>query len=135
GYPTEEAEMDLDPDELIGLVGTADVIHETYKGKPKHRINSWLVENAEDDGSKKGGKKGGKADEEDEQEAPVRRPTKKTPKPAEDEVEWRVKDEVTFKDGKKTLQGRITEVDGDKITVRVGRDEYEMSPDDLTAVE
>lgn len=115
GVETEDGPMDLDPEELIGKIVMADVVHEEYKGKTKHRIAGYSPV-AEDDG---------------EDEKPT--PKKKKPEPeAEDEVEWKVKQRVTFKDGKKQLEGTITAIDGESVTVRVGRDEYEMDVSDLT---
>lgn len=125
GYATEDAEMELDPDELIGLVGTADIIHEDYKNKTKHRINSWLVENEE--GAETTGK------EEPAKGGPRKKPTNGSAE-KKDEPEFSVGDAVSFKEGKKTLRGKISEMDDDdNITVKVGKEEYVMTAADISA--
>lgn len=118
GVETEDGPMDIDPDEILGLVVIGDVVHEEYRGKPKHRIAGYspAEEEAEPEPKKGGAKKKVKKEEE-----------------AEDEPDWKVKQKVTFKDGKKTLQGVISAIDGDTITVKVGKDEYEMTADDIEA--
>lgn len=117
GITTEDGEMAIDPDELIGLVVIGDVVHEQYKEKMKHRIAGYSP-----------------VEEEDAQPAATTK--KKIIKKAADEeeaTEWKVKQKVAFMDGKKRLEGVITAIDDDKITVKVGRDEYEMGPDDIEA--
>lgn len=114
GIETVDGPMDIDPDELVGLVVIGNIVHEAYKGRDKHRIDSYtpIEEDKPAAGAKAGvKKKGAKAEESD----------------------WKVKQKVTFKDGKKTIEGTITEIDGDTITVRSGKDEYEVGPDDLEA--
>jgi hypothetical protein len=129
GFPTEDGPMDIDPNDLIGLVGSADIIHETFKNKPKHRINSWMIDNQEPPA---------KAERE---ERPARggngakRVSRREPEP-EDENEWKVRDQVQFKDGKKTLDGRIKSIDGDDVTVTVkGDGDYEMKLEDLIPID
>lgn len=123
GYPTEDGPMDIDRNDLIGLIGTADVIHETYKNRPKHRINSWIIETdgkEKEDKSTARGANGG-----------TKKVRRAEPDP-EETVEWTVKDEASFKDGKKTLTGKIKSIDGDDVTVTVkGDGDYEMKTDDL----
>lgn len=125
GYATEDGPMDIPYEDMIGLVGTADIIHEDYKNKTKHRINSWLIEG---EGSDKKSSK----EKDDEPRGGVRKKTNGSGR-HEEEAEWHVKDEVTFKEGKKTLTGIITQLDGDDVTVKVGRDEYEMKTEDISA--
>jgi hypothetical protein len=124
GYTTEDGPMDIPYDDMIGLVASADVIHEDYKGKKKHRINSWLIEGEpketeKEERSARGGTRGGA----------VRRKSNG----ADDEPTFKLKDEVTFKDGKKTLTGTIISIDGEDVSVKVGRDEYDMKVEDITA--
>lgn len=118
GLETVDGEMDLDLDEFKGIVVMADVIHEDYKGKPKTRINGYL--SAE-----------GAAPE--EKPAGPRKKGNSKSAPAEEEPEFKVKQKVWFKEGKTRHDGVITAIDGETFTVRVGRDEYEMGADDLTA--
>lgn len=113
GLPTEDGAMDIDPDEFVGLIVQADVIHEDYKGKPKHRINGY-------------------APADDTPAETTSTPKKKNPA-AESESTWKIKQKVAFMDGKKRLEGVISKIDDDTITVRVGSDEYEMSASDLEA--
>lgn len=117
GVATEDGPMDIDQDELIGLVVTGNIIHEDYKGKSKHRIDGYV----------------------DDEPAPASATSKKKKSAAKaeaaDESDFKVDQEVTFKDGKKTLTGTITEIDGDEITVTSGDDEYALAAEDLTLVE
>ena len=123
GFPTEDGAMQLDPDEMIGLMVNGDVFHEEYKGKTKHRIGSYS--GVEDSTAA--------AAEEEEAPAPATSKKKKpAPPPDEDDAPtWAKKQKVAFMDGKKRLVGTITGIDGDAITVKVGEDEYEMGADDL----
>jgi hypothetical protein len=115
GVETVDGPMDIDPDELIGLVVTGHIIHEPYKGRDKHRIDSYSpVEDDEPTPSKSGVKK-------------------KASKDDDSEPEWKVKQRVSFMDGKKKIDGTITKIDGDSVDVRVGKDEYEVNVSDLTA--
>lgn len=120
GLETEDGEMDIDPSEFEGLVVVANIIHEEYRGRTKHRIDGY--EAAEDSNvgkSSSSGKKKPKKDEEDD--APT----------------WKINQAVKFKDGKKWLEGKVKAIDdsGDEpmVTVKVGKDEYEMGPNDLEA--
>jgi len=117
GLEVEDGEMEIDIDSFKGIVVMADVIHEDYKGKPKTRINGYSA--AEDDAP-----------------TPAKGVAKKKPsKPAEDdEPGFKVKSRVSFKDGKVKHEGVVTAIDGETYTVRVGKDEYEMEADNLTAI-
>jgi hypothetical protein len=120
GLPTEDGVMEIDPDEFVGLIVMGRVIHEDYKGKPKHRLDGYSA--IEDDApAPSKGSKGGSV-------------KKKPAKPEEDDVPtWKLRQNVSFKDGKKTLTGVITAIDDENVTVKVGRDEYEMTTSDLEA--
>lgn len=123
GHATEDGPMDIDPDVLVGTVVTADIIHEDYKGKTKHRVGGYVLDNTGGD----------TADNSEAKAAGAKR------KPAAaDESSWKKGDKVTFKDGKKTIPGVVkAEKDG---TVEVvvkghGKDdgEYEVPADELTS--
>lgn len=124
GVATEEGTMDIDPEELIGLNVIGDIIHEPYKGKNKHRVNGYS-----------------QVEEGTTQPAPsASKAVVKKRTAASTESEWSVKQKVSFQDGKRTLSGVITELDGDKVTVRVSGEkkkddngDYEMEVGDLTA--
>jgi len=126
GYQTEEGPMEIPYDDMVGLIGEADVIHEEYKKKTKHRINSWIIEGSGSDSDDQ-------QSEREERSSTVKKRANGSGRREEPEVEWKVKDEVSFKDGKKTLTGRITELDGDSVTVKVGREEFEMTLEDISA--
>lgn len=120
GLATEDGEMELDLDEFKGIVVMADVIHEEYKGKPKTRINGYSpAEETE-------------AEPEPTPKAGAKKKPAKVEEPEEEE--FKLKQKVSFRDGKTKLEGTIVGIDDDVITVRVGKDEYEMGADDLTAV-
>lgn len=127
GLETEDGPMDIDPTDFVGVAVDADVIHEEYKGKTKHRVDTYYPVDGE-----------GETESEEETEAeeePARKRRKKAePEPEGDEdEEWTVKQKVSFMDGKKKLNGTITEVGDGMATVKVGRDEYEVDFEDLTA--
>lgn len=130
GLETTDGPMDIDPDSFIGCIVECDVIHEDYKGKTKHRISSYNV--PEDTG---GGAQSTNGDRQaEERPAPSRRPVNGARRAAaEPEASWKVRQRVAFMDGKKRLEGVITTIEDDKITVRVGREEYEVGSDDLEA--
>lgn len=130
GLEVEDGEMDLDLDEFKGVVVMADVVHEEYKGKPKTRINGYAP--AEDTDTEPSEVTKGKAKRAAEEEDAPRK--KKVSNSEDDEPTFKVKSRVSFKDGKVRLEGIVTAIDGETYTVRVGRDEYEMGADDLTAV-
>jgi Protein of unknown function (DUF669) len=116
GMPTEDGPMEIDPEEFTGMIVMGDVIHEDYKGKAKHRINSYSP-----------------VEEETTAAAPASSTARRKPAKAADgeDSDWKVKQKVAFMDGKKKLEGTITEIDGTTVTVRVGKEEYEMETSDL----
>lgn len=122
GQDTVDGPMEIDPDELVGLVVVGHVIHEEYKSKTKHRIDSYSP--VEGDGAGGG-----------EPEKTTGAVKKKTPakSESEDETTFKKGDAVKFKDGKKWLEGVLIKVSGNNVEVRVGKDEYEMTVDDIEA--
>lgn len=153
--------QDIDLDELIGTVVTAEIAHETYQGKKKNRVTGYVNDDAdvnddtdeeeeeeaeEETPKKKTVKKAAAEEEEEEEQKPRKRgrpvgsgkkKVEEEEEPAaeeeEDEPAFKVKQKVKFKDGKKTLFGTVTAIDGDTVTVKSGSDEYEMETDDLEA--
>ncbi len=117
GLETTDGPMEIDPEEFVGLIVTGAVIHEDYKGRQKHRIDGYQA----DDAPAKA------VDEKAAKTTTVKRKTNG------DATEWKVRQEVSFQEGKKTLTGKITEINDDQVTVRVGKEEYEMTLDDLSA--
>lgn len=118
GHATEDGPMQIDPDDLIGTVVMGDIIHEDYRGKTKNRVNGYSSVDAAAEPDAKT-EKGG---------ARKKAAGKKEP-------EFELKQKVSFKDGKKTLEGTITEIDEEKneYTVKVGKEEYVIGPDDIEA--
>jgi len=125
GIETTDGPMEVDPDDFVGLVVTASVIHEEYRGRPKHRIDTYMKD----------------AEESSEEAETTSNSKKKTAKKGadDDETEWKIKQKVSFMDGKKKITGVISKVDGDKIDVVVkgvskeADGEYELAPTDLEA--
>lgn len=125
GLETVDGEMDIDPDELIGLVVLGNVIHEKYKNKDKHRIDSY--ESVDGPAA------------EAETDAPAPRRKKGAEPDAEAETDWKKGQKVTFMDGKKKIKGTIAKIDGEKVDILVkgvskeADGEYEMTTDDIEA--
>jgi DNA mismatch repair ATPase MutL len=67
-------------------------------------------------------------EEEEEEEAP------KSKKKSGGKSKFAVGDKVEFEDDGDEYTGKVTEVDGDAITVKVGKDEWQLEPSDLTKV-
>lgn len=125
GLEVPQGEMDLDPADLIGESCNVSVVHEKYEGKLKARIAEFY------------------GDEEEEEEKPLTKskeapkeeepPAKKTRTKKVKEPEFEVGSKVTFEDDDGEEQtGKITEMDGDSATVKVGKDEWELELSDLT---
>ncbi len=99
------------------------------KGKAKDEEEEDEEEEEDDEPAPKAKAKGKAAaskkkdeDEEDDEE--------------DDAPEWKVKQRVSFKEGKKSLEGKIIEIDADEgmAVVKVGTEEYEVDFAELTAL-
>lgn len=122
GMDVPDGSMDIDLDELIGVMVKADVIHEPWEGKQKHRINSYMPADAES------------VEEVKEVKATPKKVVKKKPPEEEEEAGWQKGDKVTFMDEKKKILGKVISVnDKGVVTVRSGSDEYEIDGTDLEA--
>lgn len=134
GIETPEGPMDIDLDELIGASVMIDIIHESYKGKPKNRVNDYSpVEDTPADTKVEAKKDTGKA-----ATTTGKKKAAAATEEAEDEPAFKKGDKVSFKEGKKTIEGVVvgpTPDDSGNFDVKVGKEEYEVSPADLTAVE
>lgn len=135
GFEVPTGVMELDPADLIGSTCGASVTHEVYEGKTKARIAEFF--SAEELGGEEAveepvapAKKGpAKKATEPEPAAPSKK--KKVTKAAEPEIE--VGSMVTFTDDDgEELSGKVTAVDGDTATVKVGKEEWELDLGDLT---
>lgn len=115
GVETEDSAMDVDLDNLLGMVVVGHIAHEEYKGKTKNRIVSYTPES--------------------ESEAPPEKPTapsrKKPQAPTEDESQYKLGQKVSFKDGRKRITGKVIGIDGDTLTVDVNGEEYELESDEI----
>lgn len=127
GNEVPKGVMDLDPEELVGQTCGASLITETYEGKKKSRVAEFFsADELESDApaTKKG------ASKKEEEEAPSsskKKVAKKKPTFSEgDKVKF------TDDDGEEQV-GKITAIDDDKATVKVGRDEWEIDLDELEA--
>lgn len=121
GMDIVEGGMDIDPKEFEGILVKADVIHEEYQGKQKHRVNAYMPAESESIADTKASAS----------TSSVKRKPAAAAEPAA--ATWSKKQKVSFMDGKKKVSGTIFDVKGDSITVQVGSDEYEVSADDLEA--
>lgn len=128
GFEVPQGVMELDTADLIGETCMVSVTHEQYEGKTKARISEFYSseEEVETAAPTKAAKKSEAAE-------PVKK-TKKATKPAE--PEFAVGNRVTFSDEDgEELEGKVTGVDGDKVSVKVGKDEWELEASDLTLAE
>jgi hypothetical protein len=112
GVDVPDGPMDLDPADLIDLTCSVAVQHEEYQGKTKARIVEFRGEESQEVAQPQ------KAS-----------PTRKKKKTATIEVG----STVTFTDDEGEDQvGKVTALDGDDVTVKVGKEEWELGLDELT---
>jgi hypothetical protein len=94
-------------------------------------------EEEEEKPSKKSSKKGGKKKDEEEEEESEEEEEDEKPKGKKGKkssAKFKVGDKVEFEDDGDEYTGKVTEIDGDAITVKVGKDEWELTAEDLTKV-
>jgi hypothetical protein len=119
----EKGAMDLDPEELVGMKCGASLQTETYEGKKKSRPVEFFPESelVDDEAA-------GKKDKKDEE------PAGKTKKKTVKKPTFEVGDKVKFTDDENEEQsGKVTKIEDDTATVKVGKDEWEISLDELEA--
>lgn len=131
GYEVPQGVMDLDTDDLIGEVCGGSVQHETYEGKSRPRIVEFFSpEEAEEE--KTPATKAKEPEPEPEKPAATR---KKTAPKKEPESEFEVGSKVSFVDDEgDELEGKVLSVEDGVATVKVGKEEWELPVEDLTAV-
>lgn len=155
GYEVPQGPMELDPADLIGEQCGAEVVHEVYQGKKKARVAEFFSP------AELGEEEEEELDEEEAEEAPAPKKGKKQPEPEEDGEDEedeapepkgkkapakrskgkkaktiQVGSTVTFEDDDgATLEGTVTFIDGDDVTVDVDDEEWELELSDLTLVE
>lgn len=153
GFEVPQGVMDLDPDDLLGEVCGGTVQHEVYEGKNRARIvefflASELGEEVDEAPAKPvkaekpaaaAKKTATKSKPEPEEEAPAKPAAKKTVKKSapepEPEPELEAGTRVTFTDEEgDELEGKVISVEDGTATVKVGKEEWEISVDELTPV-
>lgn len=118
-----EGTVEFDPADMIGMTFGGTVAMEKYEGKERPRLVEFFSEEELDSTEEP-------ADE--PEEAPAKPASKKKAKKKE-EPEFEVGDKVTFEDDDgEEVTGKITEIDGDSVTVKVGKDEWELEVSDIT---
>lgn len=151
GFEVPESKMDLDLAELIGVEIGVIVENEAYQGKKRPKVVGTIP--ADEAGGEEAG------EEEKEPAKPARRGAKAEPPPREpekpaatsgrrrraepepepeEEAEegFNAGDKVSFVDEGKTLKGSIVKEsdEGGIWVVKVGKDEWEIPADELTAL-
>ena len=156
GMEIEDGEMDIDLDDLAGELVGVEIENEKYQGKNKARIINFLEvselegEEEEEAPPVKGKAKPAPEPEEEEEEAPPpkakgKAKAKPTPEPEEEEEEPVVKkkksskpeftvgQKVSFEDDGDEHTGKIIAIEDETVTVKVGKDEWELEMSELTA--
>lgn len=140
GYEVPQGQMELDPTDLIGEQCAAEVVHEVYQGKKKARVAEFFTPN------ELGEEGAGGEEEEVEEEKPAPK-AKKQPEPEPEEEAPKAKrskgkakkievgSTVSFQDDEGgTIEGTVTAIEGDDVTVDVDDEEWELELGDLTLV-
>lgn len=155
GYEVPQGPMELDPADLIGEQCAAEVVHEVYQGKKKARVAEFF--STDELGDEEEGE-----EEAEEAPAPQKGKGKKQPEPEPEEDEEdeeapkgknaqkeatakrskgkkaktiQVGSTVTFEDDDgATIEGTVTSIEGDDVTVDVDDEEWELELGDLTLV-
>ncbi len=128
GIQVEDGAMDLELDEFEGQAVGVIVVNEKYEGKDRPRASEFIpVEDVEDDDGDDDPEEDG-ADEDDEPSPKKTSRKKKAPEP-----EFKVGQKVTFEDDGEEVAGKITELEEEVATVKVGRELYEVEVSDLSA--
>ena len=135
GFEVPQGVMELDPADMIGETCGGTVQLEVYEGKKRPRIVEFF--SAEELGEEEPAKPAAKAAKKEEPaEEPAAKPAakKKAAKKEEpEEPSIEVGSKVTFTDDEgEELEGKVLSIDGDTATVKVGKEEWEISLDELT---
>jgi len=128
GFEVPQGVMDLDPADMLGEICGGTVNLETYEGKKKARVTEFFH-----------------PDELNADSAPAAEPEKEEPAPkatkkpvakkeiAKAQPNFAVGNNVNFTDEEgDELMGKITALDDYTATVKVGKEQWEISRDDLT---
>lgn len=138
GFEVPDGPMDLEPADLIDLTCVGSVYHEKYQGKTKNKLSEFRSGEEEEESpsekkpAKKPPRKGSKDTEEESEEKPSG-PRRKS-KAKEPEIVKGSKVSFTDDEGNE-LEGKVTAVEDDEVTVKVGRDEWVLEMEELSLVE
>lgn len=138
GFEVPQGVMELDPADMIGETCGGTVQLEVYEGKKRPRIVEFfsadeLGEEAEEEPAKPAAKKAAKAEPAEEPAAKPAAKKKAAKKEEPEEPSIEVGSKVTFTDDEgEELEGKVLSIDGDTATVKVGKEEWEISLDELT---
>lgn len=141
GFEIPQGVMELDPADMIGETCGGTVQLEVYEGKKRPRIVEFfsadeLGEEAQEEAP---AAKAAPAKKAAEPEAPAAKPAaKKKAAPKEepaDEPSIEIGSKVSFTDDEGDEQlGKVTAIEDDTATVKVGKEEWEISLSELTLV-
>lgn len=138
GFEVPQGVMELDPADMIGETCGGTVQLEVYEGKKRPRIVEFfsadeLGEEAEEEPAKPAAKAAKKAEPAEEPAAKPAAKKKAAKKEEPEEPSIEVGSKVTFTDDEgEELEGKVLSIDGDTATVKVGKEEWEISLDELT---
>lgn len=141
GFEVPQGVMELDPADMIGETCGGTVQLEVYEGKKRPRIVEFfsadeLGDEAEQEAPAKPAAKAAPAKKVAEPEAKPAAKKKAAPKeePA-DEPTIEIGSKVSFTDDEGEEQlGKVTAIEDDTATVKVGKEEWEISISELTLV-
>ena len=153
GMEIEDGEMDIDLDELAGELVGVEIENEKYQGKNKARIINFLgvdeLEGEAEEAPPAKSKPAPEPEEEEEEEEVAPPPkakgkAKPTPEPEEEPApvvkkkkakapEFAVGQKVTFEDDGEEYTGKIVSIEDETVTVKVGKDEWELELSEITA--
>lgn len=137
GFEVPQGVMELDPADMIGETCGGTVQLEVYEGKKRPRIVEFFSAEELGEETEEPAKPAAKASKKAEPaEEPAAKPAakKKAAKKEEsEEPSIEVGSKVTFTDDEgEELEGKVLSIDGDTATVKVGKEEWEISLDELT---
>lgn len=137
GFEVPQGVMELDPADMIGETCGGTVQLEVYEGKKRPRIVEFFSAEElgeEEEPAKPAAKPAAKKAEPAEEPAAKPAAKKKAAKKEEpEEPTIEAGSKVTFTDDEgEELEGKVLSIDGDTATVKVGKEEWEISLDELT---
>jgi hypothetical protein len=129
GFEVPQGVMELDPADMIGETCGGTVQLEVYEGKKRPRIVEFFPAS---ELGEEAPEKTEKPVKEPEPEAPPATKTKKKASKKE-EPTIEVGSKVSFTDDEgEELEGKVLSIDGDTALVKVGKEEWEISIEELT---